>query len=62
MNFNVVISNFTVTCNAPQSMFAYPKAEEKKEDNKKLVATAVLSTTVFTSHFCPIILVSSLRK
>lgn len=38
-------SNFQVTCNAPPSMFAYPKIEEKKEDEKKLVATAVLSTT-----------------
>eukprot|EP01038_Epipyxis_sp_PR26KG_P006496 gene6496-8931_t len=37
---------FEVTCNAPPSMFAYPKIEEKKEDEKKLVATAVLSTTV----------------
>lgn len=36
---------FEVTCNAPPSMFAYPKIEEKKEDEKKMVATAVLSTT-----------------
>ena len=36
---------FEVTCNAPPSMFAYPMVEEKKEDEKKLVATAVLSTT-----------------
>lgn len=38
-------SNFEVTCNAPPSMFAYSKVEEKKEDTQKLVATAVLSTT-----------------
>ena len=38
-------NSFAVTCLAPPSMFAYPKAEEKKEDEKKLVATAVLSTT-----------------
>ena len=38
-------TSFAVTCNAPPSMFAYPKVEEKKEDEKKLVATAVLSTT-----------------
>ncbi len=37
--------NFEVTCNAPPSMFAYPAIEEKKDDEKKLVATAVLSTT-----------------
>ncbi len=37
--------DFAVTCNCPASMFAYPKADEKKEDDKKLVATAVLSTT-----------------
>ena len=36
---------FEVTCNAPPSMFSYPKLEEKKEDEKKLIATAVLSTT-----------------
>ena len=30
---------------APPSMFANPKVDEKKEDEKKLVATAVLSTT-----------------
>jgi hypothetical protein len=38
-------NNFAVTCHAPPSMFAYPQVEEKKEDEKKLVATAVLSTT-----------------
>lgn len=38
-------SNFEVLCQTPPSMFAYPKVEEKKEDEKKLVATAVLSTT-----------------
>ena len=43
-DFNMPTS-FEVTCNAPPSMFAYPKIEEKKEDEKKLVATAVLSTT-----------------
>lgn len=36
---------FEVTCNAPPSMFAYPKPEEKPSDDKKLVTTAVLSTT-----------------
>ncbi len=36
---------FEVTCNAPPSMFSYPKIEEKKEDEKKVVTTAVLSTT-----------------
>lgn len=39
-------TNFGVTCNAPPSMFAYPKVEEKKGDEKKVVTTAVLSTTV----------------
>lgn len=38
--------DFSVKCNAPPSMFANPKADEKKEDEKKQVATAVLSTTV----------------
>ena len=38
-------NNFAVTCHAPPYMFAYPQVEEKKEDEKKLVATAVLSTT-----------------
>jgi 26S proteasome regulatory subunit N2 len=38
-------NQFAVQCNAPPSMFAYPKVEEKKEDEKKVVATAVLSTT-----------------
>lgn len=38
-------SSFEVTCNAPPTMFAYPKVEEKKVDEKKLVTTAVLSTT-----------------
>ena len=36
---------FEVVCAAPPSMFAYPKPEERKEDEKKLIATAVLSTT-----------------
>ena len=40
-----VPKGFAVRCNAPPSMFAYPKPEEKKEDKKELVATAVLSTT-----------------
>jgi len=39
-------SGFEVVCNAPPSMFAYTKIEEKKEDEKKPVATAVLSTTL----------------
>eukprot|EP00601_Ochromonadales_sp_CCMP2298_P028697 CAMPEP_0173343590 /NCGR_PEP_ID=MMETSP1144-20121109/10876_1 /TAXON_ID=483371 /ORGANISM="non described non described, Strain CCMP2298" /LENGTH=860 /DNA_ID=CAMNT_0014290369 /DNA_START=144 /DNA_END=2722 /DNA_ORIENTATION=+ len=38
-------TGFAVTCNAPPGMFAYPKAEEKKEEKDKMVATAVLSTT-----------------
>lgn len=38
-------NSFTLTCNAPLSMFDYPKVEEKKSEDKKLVATAVLSTT-----------------
>jgi 26S proteasome regulatory subunit N2 len=41
-------NGFEVTCNAPPSMFAYPKTEEKKEEDQKLVTTAVLSTTVRT--------------
>jgi 26S proteasome regulatory subunit N2 len=44
-DFNIP-TNFSVVCYAPPSMFAYPKAEEKKEDEKKTVTTAVLSTTV----------------
>jgi 26S proteasome regulatory subunit N2 len=36
---------YSVKCNAPPSMFAYPKMEEKEEKKKELVATAVLSTT-----------------
>jgi 26S proteasome regulatory subunit N2 len=43
-DFNVP-QNFSMLCKAPQSMFAYPKQEEKKEDKKELVTTAVLSTT-----------------
>mmetsp|Transcript_12734 Transcript_12734/g.21325 ORF Transcript_12734/g.21325 Transcript_12734/m.21325 type:complete len:821 (-) Transcript_12734:281-2743(-) len=38
-------TGFSVTCNAPPGMFSYPKVEEKKEDEQKMVATAVLSTT-----------------
>jgi 26S proteasome regulatory subunit N2 len=30
-DFDMPLS-FEVTCNAPPSMFAYPKVEEKKED------------------------------
>ena len=40
-----VPKGYSVRCNAPPSMFAYPKMDEKKEDKKELVATAVLSTT-----------------
>lgn len=37
---------FTLACNAKKSLFATPKRlEEKKEEKKELVATAVLSTT-----------------
>ncbi|RLN98884.1 hypothetical protein BBJ28_00019604 [Nothophytophthora sp. Chile5] len=37
---------FEITCNAKKSAFATPKRlEEKKEEKKELVATAVLSTT-----------------
>lgn len=39
-----VPKDFGVLCRAPPSMFSYPKVEEK-EDAKKLVTTAVLSTT-----------------
>lgn len=47
LNKNFDIPNqYEVQCNAPLSMFAYPKVEEKKEDEKKPVATAVLSTTL----------------
>lgn len=38
-------TNFELTCNAPPAMFAYHKIEEKQVDDKKLVLTAVLSTT-----------------
>jgi 26S proteasome regulatory subunit N2 len=31
-------TSFNVTCNTPASMFAYPKADEKKEDGKKQVS------------------------
>lgn len=38
--------DFTLTCHAKKSAFATPKRlEEKKEEKKELVATAVLSTT-----------------
>jgi len=46
-DFNMAI-DFKITCKAPPSMFAYPKPEEKKDD-KKLKATAVLSTTARAS-------------
>jgi len=39
-----VPKDFNVHCKAPPSMFSYPKPPEK-EDKKKLVTTAVLSTT-----------------
>lgn len=38
-------TSFSVTCNARPSLFAYPAQEEKKEDVKEKVVTAVLSTT-----------------
>ena len=38
-------TQFSVKCNAPPSMFSNPKAEDRKEDEKKAVTTAVLSTT-----------------
>lgn len=38
-------TNFSVFCNTPASVFAYPSTEAKKSDEKKMVATAVLSTT-----------------
>jgi 26S proteasome regulatory subunit N2 len=43
-NFDMPTS-FNLQCNAPPSMFAYHKQEEKKEEDKKPIATAVLSTT-----------------
>lgn len=36
---------FQLVCNAPPSMFAYNRPEEKREEREKVVATAVLSTT-----------------
>ena len=44
-DFDLPVS-FFVKCNAPESMFSYPKIEEKKEDTREKVPTAVLSTTV----------------
>ena len=44
-DFNIP-KNFSVKCAAPPSMFAYPKIEEKKEDVREKVVTAVLSTTM----------------
>jgi len=44
-DFNIP-NKFTVKCAARPSLFAYPrKLEEKKEDKKERVTTAVLSTT-----------------
>jgi 26S proteasome regulatory subunit N2 len=43
-DFNMPI-DFNVVCNAPPSMFAYPKVDDKEKDVAKPVATAVLSTT-----------------
>lgn len=43
-NFDMPVS-YGVRCNAPPSVFAYPQADERKEDEKKFIATAVLSTT-----------------
>lgn len=43
-NFDMPV-NYKLKCNAPCSLFAYPKPAEKKDDTKKIVATAVLSTT-----------------
>ncbi len=37
---------FSATCNAPPSMFSYLLPEEKKDEGVKMVASAVLSTTV----------------
>lgn len=38
-------TGFSMTCNARPSLFAYPAAEEKKEETKEKVVTAILSTT-----------------
>jgi 26S proteasome regulatory subunit N2 len=38
-------TDFETICSAPPSMFSYHKAEVKKEDEKKVVTTAILSTT-----------------
>lgn len=38
-------TNYQVRCSAPPSVFAYPVAETKKEDEKKFIAKAVLSIT-----------------
>jgi 26S proteasome regulatory subunit N2 len=47
LNKNFDIPNqFDVLCNAPESLFAYPKVEEKKDEEKKTAVTAVLSTTL----------------
>jgi len=47
LNKNFDIPNqFDVQCNAPESLFAYPKVEEKKDEEKKAAVTAVLSTTL----------------
>lgn len=36
--------HFQLQCNAPPSMFAYPTRDAEKADEKKYIATAVLST------------------
>lgn len=46
-DFNIP-KQFAVKCAAAPSMFAYPKADERKEDKKERVVTAVLSTTAKT--------------
>lgn len=45
-------NNFTVTCNAPPSMFAYPKVEEEKKDEKKVTfsPTKIDKNGWFLSH------------
>lgn len=47
LNINLMLPTcFSVKCDAKESLFAYAKhMEEKKEEKKELVATAILSTT-----------------